>query len=186
MNPYENQDFENDREFFNTILSAVLASLFFLFLYKATCHFFIKNYWVVSSMMTTILFGILFLNIYRTEIQKTKKKQGWYFYLFFLYSIPVFSFYFFPATIDFLLPSITDKKSISIKATIQDIYYIKHADNPHIVFDLQENDFLDKLDIPLSKKTTQNIKVGAIVNVYVTISKICLNYKGYEKLEGYE
>jgi hypothetical protein len=186
MNFYENQDVKSDREFFSAIFSAVIASSLFLFLYKATCHFFIKNYWVVSFMMTIILFGVLFLNIYRTEIQKTKKSQGWYFYLFFLYSIPVFSFYFFPATIDFLLPSITDKKSISIKATIQDIYYIKHADNPHIVFDLQENDFLDKLDIPLSKENAQKLEVGAIVNVYVTISKVCLKYKWYDKLEGFK
>lgn len=182
MNPYENNDFRSDKEFYLAISSAVLASLLFLYQYKTQCHFFIKNYWLESSVIMIVLFGILSLSAYMTEIKKRKLRIGWYFYLFFFYSIPVFSFYFLPAILDLFFDSLTNKHEVIVSGTVKEKFNIKHADDPIVIFNLYEVSELKELEIPLKKFQAQELKIGEQVRIHGTISKVCFSYKFYEKL----
>ena len=168
---------DNDISLFFVFIGAILAVIIYGSEYQSSCINFINNYWIYSIVTMCILFILLFIVFFILENKYKNMNNSLIFVLFFLYIIPVSSFYTIPKIIDIFNPAIIKKEKTEFNAIVKRIYYVRRANDPLIILEPINNDSLDKeITLTITKKQASILKEKSLIRVYGTHSLICFKY----------
>jgi len=140
--------------------------------YSATVCF-IMNYWMYSVSFIVISVIIFFI------LLKKVSSLDLIFFIPFLYTVPVVSFYTLPKIIHTIDIGVIDKNNISFKAVVERVTYTYRADPPYLYAKVLDLPIMQKMKVQVEDRDFNILQSGNIITVHGSLSKICFNYEGY-------
>jgi len=169
----ENRMMTKDKNGFLYIGSVAFAGFVMMMEYYTTSVCFISNYWMYSILLMIVLFLVVFL------LFKNIPQMSILFFVPFLYTMPVVSFYTIPKVIHTL--NIIDSKDIGFKAVVERVAYTYRADPPYLYAKVHDLPLMTKMKVQVEDRDYNILHKGDDIIVYGTISMLCFRYVGYEK-----
>jgi len=165
------------KNFWKSFLIIIFMMLLQLSEYNSQTVCNVNNYWIYSLFLL-IAFTSLIVVIIKYEYFNLDLM----FFIPFLYIIPVMSFYTIPKVVDLVNLSAINKKDIKFIAIVDNIFYIRRADKPHLRVTPLEKIGIEEIFIRVENKDYNILKANDKIRMYGTISNICFRYDSYEKI----
>jgi len=162
--------------FWKFFLIMILAGILSLTEYNSQTVCILSNYWIYSLSLMIILL-ILMIATIKYEYFNVDLT----FFIPVLYIIPVISFYSIPKVIDLINLKVMNKKQVHFEARVDNIYYIRRADKPHLRVTPLEDIGIDEIFIRVEDKDYNLLKTNDKILMYGTLSNICFRYNSYDK-----